>query len=444
MEERQRMEEEEAKMRNFKAQPILTKDPIPVPEKVRKPLTEVQDFKLNVDHRSLDRAEFDKKIKQKEVMHKRYREETESARMMEEEKALKQLRRTLVPHARPVPKFDHPFLPQKSSKQVTKPRSPKLQIVKRKERRTMVCPYAPASSAAYQMRLLHSYRNMEDGSEHQSIFQKIYDHSCLFARISPYAHFKHTGSHNMAGGYVNEIIKGHFVATRQASDQSRAPVLVQSPSEAPLEKKMTSFMVDFLMGGVSAALNFAFRDHFKRMFNFNKERDGYWKWFGGNLASGGAAGASSLLFVYSLDYARTQLANDAKAAKKGGERQFNGLLDGFTISCVGIVVYRGLYFGVYDSLKPLVLVGNLQDSFFVSFLLGWGITIGVGLTSYPIYTVRRRMMMTSGEAVKYKGSLDAFSQILKKEGTKSLFKGAGANILRVVAGAGVLAAYDKL
>ena len=37
-----------------------------------------------------------------------------------------------------------------------------------------------------------------------------------------------------------------------------------------------------------------------------------------------AAGATSLLFVYSLDYARTRLANDAKNAKKGGERQFNG------------------------------------------------------------------------------------------------------------------------
>ncbi|KAJ8556147.1 hypothetical protein K7X08_022905 [Anisodus acutangulus] len=120
MEERRRMEEEEAKMKIFKAQPILTEDPIPVPEKVRKPLTEVQDFKLRVNHRSIDRAEFDKKIKDKEVMHKRYREEAESARMMEEEKARKQLRRTLVPHARPVPKFDHPFLPQKSSKQVTK------------------------------------------------------------------------------------------------------------------------------------------------------------------------------------------------------------------------------------------------------------------------------------------------------------------------------------
>ncbi|XP_060201750.1 protein TPX2-like isoform X2 [Lycium barbarum] len=152
MEERRRMEEEEAKMRTFKAQPILTEDPIPVPEKVRKPLTEVQDFKLRVNHRSLDRAEFAKKVKDKEVMHKRYREEAESARMMEEEKARKQLRRTLVPHARPVPKFDHPFLPQKSSRQVTKPKSPKLQIVKRKERRATACPYAPVSSAASQMR----------------------------------------------------------------------------------------------------------------------------------------------------------------------------------------------------------------------------------------------------------------------------------------------------
>jgi hypothetical protein len=34
------------------------------------------------------------------------------------------------------------------------------------------------------------------------------------------------------------------------------------------------------------------------------------------MASGGAAGATSLAFVYSLDYARTRLANDAKSSKK--------------------------------------------------------------------------------------------------------------------------------
>jgi len=206
------------------------------------------------------------------------------------------------------------------------------------------------------------------------------------------------------------------------------------------------------------ALNFAFKDQIKRLFGFTKEKDGYWVWFAGNLASGGLAGAASLTFVYHLDYARTRLANDAKSSKKGGERQFNGLVDvyrktfqsdglvglyrGFVVSCVGIIVYRGLYFGMFDTLSDMM--GDLRKSFFAKFFLGWAVTIGAGLCSYPLDTVRRRMMMTSGEAVKYKSSLHCFSQIIAKEGVRSLFKGAGANILRGIAGAGVLAGYDQL
>jgi len=209
------------------------------------------------------------------------------------------------------------------------------------------------------------------------------------------------------------------------------------------------------------ALNFAFKDYFKKMFNFNKDRDGYWLWFAGNVMSGGAAGACSLLFVYSLDYGRTRLANDAKSAKKGGtgERQFNGLLDvykktwasdgiaglyrGFVISAVGIIIYRGLYFGLYDSIKPL-LPAEYKNNFTATFLLGWIVTTTAGLASYPIDTIRRRMMMTSGEAVKYKSSMHCGAQIVKQEGIPSLFKGAGANILRAIAGAGALSGYDKL
>ncbi|GAA5861410.1 hypothetical protein JCM8115_001892 [Rhodotorula mucilaginosa] len=208
------------------------------------------------------------------------------------------------------------------------------------------------------------------------------------------------------------------------------------------------------------ALNFAFKDYYKSLFSFDQKRDGYAKWMAGNLASGGAAGATSLLFVYSLDYARTRLAADSKGANKGGERQFNGLVDvykktlasdgiaglyrGFIPSVVGIIVYRGLYFGMYDSLKPVVMTGPLQGSFLASFLLGWGVTTGAGLASYPLDTIRRRMMMTSGEKVHYSSMMDAGRQIIKAEGVSSLFKGAGANILRGVAGAGVLSMYDKL
>ncbi|KAG6534829.1 hypothetical protein ZIOFF_008733 [Zingiber officinale] len=378
--------------------------------------------------------------------------------------------------------------------------------------------------------------NMADQINHPTSIQALSGQLLLRSRISQDVLSQRCNLYNPAVyerrfttvNYLNGAFQTPSVQV--ASCNNGLPAIVSvSPvfAQAPAEKGFKSFAIDFLMGGVSAAvsktaaapiervklliqnqdemikagrlsepykgisdcfgrtireegalslwrgntanviryfptqaLNFAFKDYFKRMFNFKKDRDGYWKWFAGNLGSGGAAGACSLLFVYSLDYARTRLANDSKAAKKGGERQFNGLIDvyrktlqsdgiaglyrGFNISCVGIIVYRGLYFGMYDSLKPVLLTGSLQDSFFASFALGWLITNGAGLASYPIDTVRRRMMMTSGEAVKYKSSLDAFSQILKKEGPKSLFKGAGANILRAVAGAGVLAGYDKL
>ena len=119
---------------------------------------------------------------------------------------------------------------------------------------------------------------------------------------------------------------------------------------------------------------------------------------------------------------------------------------------------------MYDSIKPVLLVGPLENNFLASFLLGWTVTTGAGIASYPLDTIRRRMMMTSGEvctlvfllmglmlllmhfpqAVKYSSSLDAARQIIAKEGVRSFFKGAGANILRGVAGAGVLSIYDQV
>ena len=116
-----------------------------------------------------------------------------------------------------------------------------------------------------------------------------------------------------------------------------------------------------------------------------------------------------------------RLANDAKG--KGGERQFNGLVDvyvktlkvdgiqglyrGFTISAVGIFIYRGMYFGLYDTLKPMLLGKDagkcsntillsrkfnsreempihLDSGVAISFLLGWAVTVTAGLMSYPI------------------------------------------------------------
>ncbi|URE22845.1 Mitochondrial carrier protein [Musa troglodytarum] len=62
-----------------------------------------------------------------------------------------------------------------------------------------------------------------------------------------------------------------------------------------------------------------------------------------------------------------------KAAKKGGERQFNGLVDvcrktlqsdGIAGVCIQRIRYImrivAFYFGMHDALKPLLLTGKLQ------------------------------------------------------------------------------------
>merc|ERR1711879_1059649 len=96
--------------------------------------------------------------------------------------------------------------------------------------------------------------------------------------------------------------------------------------------------------------------------------------------------------------------------------------------------------GLYDTLKPLMLGDDVP--FIVNFAVGYAVTVTAGILSYPIDTIRRRMMMTSGTGQNYKGSIDCTIQILKNDGFAAFFKGAGANILRGMAGAGAISGFD--
>lgn len=111
------------------------------------------------------------------------------------------------------------------------------------------------------------------------------------------------------------------------------------------------------------------------------------RWLAGNVASGSAAGATTSILLYHLDYARTRLGTDAIERHGNNQRQFQGLADvyrktlasdgvaglyrDFGVSIVGITLYRGLYFGIYDTMKPIVLVGPLEVNpafFFIKLL----------------------------------------------------------------------------
>lgn len=209
------------------------------------------------------------------------------------------------------------------------------------------------------------------------------------------------------------------------------------------------------------ALNFAFKDTYKKVFcPYNPKTDPF-KFFLGNMASGGAAGATSLMFVYPLDFARTRLAADVGKGKKGGEREFSGLVDclqkiyksdgtmglyrGFIISVIGIIFYRASYFGMFDTGKVLLFNDPKKVNIFVMWAFAQTVTVSAGITSYPLDTVRRRLMMQSGRTdVMYTGTIDCFNKILKNEGPKAFFKGSLSNVLRGTGGALVLVFYDKI
>jgi len=251
-------------------------------------------------------------------------------------------------------------------------------------------------------------------------------------------------------------------ASKQIAADQQYKGMVDCFVRIPKEQGFTAYWRGNLANVIryfpTQALNFAFKDKYKQIFlgGVDKKTQ-FWRFFAGNLASGGAAGATSLCFVYPLDFARTRLGADV--GKGAGQREFNGLGDclvkifkadgisglyrGFAVSVQGIIIYRAAFFGLYDTAKGMTGKTNIL----ISWMIAQCVTTVSGIISYPFDTVRRRLMMQSGRKggeVMYNGTLDCWKKILKNEGGGAFFKGAFSNVLRGTGGALVLVMYDEI
>jgi len=253
-------------------------------------------------------------------------------------------------------------------------------------------------------------------------------------------------------------------SSTQIKPEDRYTGIVDCFRRVASEQGVSSFwrgnMANIIRYFPTQALNFAFKDKYKQIFLGGVSKDQFWRFFLGNLASGGAAGATSLMFVYPLDFARTRLGADVG---KGKSRQYTGLMDcitktfksdgarglyqGFGVSVGGIIVYRAAFFGGYDTLREVALKDPKNAPAWQKFLVAQFVTSCSGVISYPFDTVRRRMMMQAGlpdSEKAYKSTLDAWSKIAKNEGPGAFFRGAASNILRGTGGAIVLVLYDEI
>ena len=261
---------------------------------------------------------------------------------------------------------------------------------------------------------------------------------------------------------VKLLLQNQDASAQIAADQ-RYKGIVDCFTRVAREQGITSMWRGNLANVIryfpTQALNFAFKDTFKKYLNPYNKKTQPGMFFIGNIASGGAAGASSLCFVYPLDFARTRLAVDI--GKSGSDRQFNGLLDclvkiarsdgvlglyrGFGISVMGIIAYRGAYFGLFDTGNAILFGEGKSSNFFLMWAFAQTTTTMAGIFSYPLDTVRRRLMMQSGRKdILYKGTIDCFRKIAADEGINAFFKGAASNVIRGTGGALVLVLYSKI
>lgn len=153
-----------------------------------------------------------------------------------------------------------------------------------------------------------------------------------------------------------------------------------------------------------------------------------------DICFGSAVGSVYLLVFYPLEYASFRLLSDAKQDKED-EYQFKGIMDvfrktwnkdgivglyrGLGISILGIFAYRSLLLAFKSILKSMLKDKNAKVLLIVL------PTILAGIITYPMETIRKRLMMTSGGDKKYiyQGAIDCFKQIVEKEGFASLYNG---------------------
>ncbi|KAK6760409.1 hypothetical protein RB195_021758 [Necator americanus] len=110
-----------------------------------------------------------------------------------------------------------------------------------------------------------------------------------------------------------------------------------------------------------------------------------------------------------------------------------------------IMIYRGAYYGLFDSAKPYISKDGRTLGFWRAFAAGQVVTFVAAMISYPLDTVRRRLMMGAGKKeFIYKGTIDCAKYIYANEGWRAFFHGAMVNAMRGTGAALVLALYNEI
>ncbi|KAI7994286.1 putative ADP,ATP carrier protein [Camellia lanceoleosa] len=210
----------------------------------------------------------------------------------------------------------------------------------------------------------------------------------------------------------------------------------------------------------SVALNFSLKDLYRNILRSGYSQENHFlSGAPANFIAGAAAGCTTLIIIYPLDIAHTRLASDlgrpSSRQFRGiyhflttirNKEGFQGIYRGLTASLHGMVVHRGLYFGGFDTIKEMMSEESKPEAaLWKRWVAAQAVTTSAGLLSYPLDTVRRRMMMQSGlEQPMYRSTMDCWRKIYRTEGVASFYRGAVSNVFRSTGAAAILVLYDEV
>ena len=203
-------------------------------------------------------------------------------------------------------------------------------------------------------------------------------------------------------------------------------------------------------------VNFAMKDRIKRLIPRFDPKVAFWKFFAANMASGGLAGAMSLMVVYPLDLARTRLL--LKRLEDPGapplsisavrdelslivrESGYTGMYTGFTVSVLGIVAYRVPYFLLYDFLKQANPWKEDKGSKGLAskFVIAQGTAVFAGLISLPQDVIRRGSIFAPELTI-----LEVITCIFERAGPLGFFTGFGQIAVRTIVSALAIVMHDE-
>jgi solute carrier family 25 (mitochondrial adenine nucleotide translocator), member 4/5/6/31 len=218
------------------------------------------------------------------------------------------------------------------------------------------------------------------------------------------------------------------------------------------------------------------------MHNTTTTNDDRTKKFISSVISGGLTGATATTILYPLEFARTRLAVDTYYYNNNNESNnriktttgrtrnillsiyqqdgIRGLYQGYGIAVAGGIFYRILHLGGYDIMKNEILhyktikkqVSNddtiiIKVTWIERLCIAQFISIVAGTLSYPLDSIRRRLMMQAGRSIdqrQYTSAYNCIITIYQQEGIRGFYLGIGPNLLRSIGGALLLFGYDTV